>query len=98
MKIKQNNAYLISSEEVEVIKTHQVEVQIEREDECTTNIMTAWSMFITYRYDQWDSEEVVFENAFVIDNATGKQLHEVSLSDEEYATIKKYISLELNID
>ena len=55
-------------------------------------------MFITYRYDQWDSEEVVFENAFVIDNATGKQLHEVSLSDEEYATIKKYISLELNID
>ena len=98
MKIKQNNAYLISSEEVLVIKTHHVEVLIEREDECTTNIMTTWSMHITYRFDEWDSEEVVFDYAYVIDNATGKQLHEVSLTDEEYATIEKYISLELNID
>ena len=96
MKIKQNSAYLISSEEVEVIKTHRVEVLIERND--STNIMTTWSMHITYRYDQWDSEELVFDDAFVIDNATGKQLHEVSLSDEEFATIEKYISLELNID
>ena len=96
MKIKQNNAYLISSEEVEVIKTHGVEVLIERDD--STNIMTTWSMFITYRYDQWDSEELVFNDAFVIDNATGRQLHEVSLSDEEFATIEKHISLELNID
>lgn len=98
MKIKQNNAYLISSEEVEVVKTHHVDVLIEREDECTTNIMTTWSMFVTYRYDIWYSEDLVFENAYVIDNATGKQLHEVSLTDEEYATIEKYISLELNID
>lgn len=98
MKIKQNNAYLISSEEVEVVKTHQVDVLIEREDECTTNIITTWTMFVTYRYDIWYSEDLVFENAYVIDNATGKQLHEVSLTDEEYATIAKYISLELNID
>ncbi len=88
----------MSSYEVEVIKTHQIEVQIEREDECTTNIMTTWTMNITYRHDQWDSEEVLFEDAFVIDNATGKQLHEVSLSDEERAAIEEYISLEFQID
>jgi len=49
-------------------------------------------------HDQWDSEEVLFEDAFVIDNATGKQLHEVSLSDEERAAIEEYISLEFQID
>lgn len=96
MKIKHNSAELISSDIVRILKSYDVEVLIERND--STKIMTKWAMFITYYYELQESAELTFYNAFVFDDATGRKLHEVSLSDEEFATLKEYVSLEYNID
>lgn len=96
MKIKQNYAQLIDSDIVTTLESYDIEILIERDD--STKIMTTWSMYITYYYHQQVSSQLAFKNAFVIDNATGSKLNEVSLPDEEFETLKEYVSLEYGID
>lgn len=95
MKFNKIKAYDLGIEEVETMSTHRVEVVFEREEE---TIHTEWFVYITYRRGEWWDEDVQFDNAYVIDNATGGHLCSTDLSDEEVEEIKNHIDLEVNID
>lgn len=98
MEIKHNSSELIASEIVTILKCYDIEVLIERDD--STKIMTTWSNHVTYYYYEEVSSELSFKGAFVIKNATDcwSKLNEVSLSDEEFETLKEYVSFEYGCD
>lgn len=94
MKFEKIEAYNLGTEELETMNTHRVDVTIERDDE---TIVTEWFFHTTYRRGEWWDEDVEFDCAYVIDNATGGHLCSAELSDEETEAIKDYILLEVNI-
>lgn len=89
MKIKSHHTYGFEKEEVEVITTNNVEVVIEREGDCC-RILTLWSVYTTYRNDEFYEEDIVFIKSSVLE--TGEQTSRVFITREESQEIKKYIS------